>query len=242
MSEHVEQAPTLEPNYVIALMERLRERIKERFPTARLLHTADRLLAVTRVSAERAQRIRRPLLWLRAAIWILVLSIPAALIVAVWSQHPDLEARTVGDYVSLFQSSVESLVFVGIGVAFLLTLEQRIKRARALQALHELRSLVHVVDMHQLDKDPAYLLEADHSTASSPERDMSAYEVNRYLDYCSELLSVIGKLAALYSQGLADPALLTATDQLESLSNGLSRKIFQKLTLLERFLAAAEPA
>lgn len=231
-----ELPPTLEAAYVVSLMHRLRDRIQERFPSARLLHTAERLARITQNSARMAEAIRRPLPWLRLAVWILVLSIPALLLGLLFGSKVDVEVHTVSGYVALFQSSIESLVFVGLGIAFLLTLEARIKRARALRALHELRSLVHIVDMHQMDKDPAYLLEADHSTASSPQRDMTAYEVNRYLDYCSELLSVIGKLAALYSQGLHDPALITATDQLESMSNGLSRKIWQKLALLERFL------
>ena len=57
-------------------------------------------------------------------------------------------------------------------------------------------------------------------------------ELGRYLDYCSELLSTISKVAALYAQAFPDSVILSATDQVETLASGLSRKICQKLVLL----------
>ena len=71
-------------------------------------------------------------------------------------------------------------------------------------------------------------------TASSPERDLTAPELGRYLDYCSELLSLISKVAALHVQRFNDPHTLAAVNDLESLTSGLSGKIWQKITLLER--------
>jgi hypothetical protein len=34
---------------------------------------------------------------------------------------------------------------------------------------------------------------------------MSPFELTRYLDYCSEMLSLTSKLAAVYAQNLPDP-------------------------------------
>jgi hypothetical protein len=113
-----------------------------------------------------------------------------------------------------------------------LTLEKRIKRSRALKDLHELRSLAHVVDMHQLTKDPDRVLVQRRSTASSPQHALSAYDLGRYLDYCSELLAVVGKLAALYVQNFDDSVVLSSVDEIESLTNGLSRKVWQKVMIL----------
>jgi hypothetical protein len=62
---------------------------------------------------------------------------------------------------------------------------------------------------------------------------MTPFELNRYLDYCSELLALLSKIAALYVQEFQDPVLLDAVDDVEDLSAGLSRKIWQKLTILE---------
>jgi hypothetical protein len=114
-----------------------------------------------------------------------------------------------------------------------------VKRRRALAVLHELRSLAHIVDMHQLTKDPDRADGRGADTASSPKRPLTRFELTRYLDYCSEMLSLISKIGALYVQGSYDPVVLAAVDQVEDLASGLSRKIWQKIMILERL---AEPA
>ena len=63
---------------------------------------------------------------------------------------------------------------------------------------------------------------------------MSPPELGRYLDYCSELLSVTSKLAALLVQYFNDEVLLGAVNEIEALTTGLSGKIWQKIRLLER--------
>ena len=48
----------------------------------------------------------------------------------------------------------------------------------------------------------------------------------------SEMLSLLGKIAALYVQWFDDPAALAAVNEIENLTTGLSRKIWQKLMFL----------
>jgi hypothetical protein len=86
--------------------------------------------------------------------------------------------------------------------------------------------------MHQLTKDPERAVRGGPDTASSPTRNMTPFQLGRYLDYCSELLSTISKVAALYAQAFPQSVVLSATDQVETLASGLSRKIWQKLVLL----------
>jgi hypothetical protein len=119
-------------------------------------------------------------------------------------------------------------------VYFLLSIERRLKRRRALAVIHQLRSLAHVVDMHQLTKDPEQLISAEPSTPSSPERSMTSAQLGRYLDYCSELLSVSSKLAALLVQYFNDEFVLASVDEIEGLTTGLQGKIWQKIRMLER--------
>jgi hypothetical protein len=88
--------------------------------------------------------------------------------------------------------------------------------------------------MHQLTKDPERITSPGPDTASSPARSLGPYELGRYLDYCSELLAVISKLAALHVQHFNDPVTLAAVSDIESLTTGLSGKIWQKITLLDR--------
>lgn len=224
----------LEPRYLIETMERLVRRIEERFPSAMLVRTAQAVLETARQAQERTARFSRPILWLRIPIFLLLTFIPVFLIYELWVLDLPFTPGSLGDAISFFQAAVESLVFIGIGTLFLMTLEGRFKRRRALEAVHELRELAHIIDMHQLDKDPAYLLEEGTMTASSPARTMTAFELNRYLDYCSELLALIGKVAAIYGQRIADPVALEAVDQVENLTTGLSRKVWQKLMILDQ--------
>jgi hypothetical protein len=99
--------------------------------------------------------------------------------------------------------------------------------------LHQLRSLVHVIDMHQLTKDPSLVLGRERDTAASPKRKMTAFELGRYLDYSSEMLSLAGKVAALYAQDLDDPVVVEAVNDIEMLATNLSRKIWQKIAILQ---------
>ncbi|MHC4137098.1 MAG: hypothetical protein ACYTDU_05905 [Planctomycetota bacterium] len=230
-------AADLKAGDVIATIHRLSQRIRERFPSAALNRTADRLLASAEATAGQIARIMRPNLVLRALIALLIAAIPASLFFAVRSLHLGLEFAAIGEFVTFFQASVESLIFLGAGILFLVTIENRIRRQRALAAIHELRVLAHLVDMHQLEKDPIYVLGGGPTTASSPERTMTAFELNRYLDYCGELLSLIGKIGALYGKRLNDGVALAAIDNIEELTTSLSRKIWQKEMLLDRAVA-----
>jgi len=125
------------------------------------------------------------------------------------------------------------IVLMGAGVFFLTRIEERLKRRAALRALHELRSIVHVIDMHQLTKDPSATVSVAGNTPSSPARTLSRYEVARYLDYCSEMLSLTSKVAVLFAQGFPDPAVTEAVSDIERIAAGLSQKIWQKIIILE---------
>jgi hypothetical protein len=103
--------------------------------------------------------------------------------------------------------------------------------------LHRLRSIAHIVDMHQLTKDPELALHRVEATASSPSRTLSRTQLPRYLDYCSELLALTSKLAALHAQNLNDAVVLSAVNDIEALTADLSRKIWQKISIL----ATADP-
>lgn len=115
---------------------------------------------------------------------------------------------------------------------FLLTAPSRVRRRRSLAALHELRSLAHVIDMHQLAKDPHRLRPEVAPTDATPHDDLSKGDMGRYLEYCSELLALVGKAAALQAQESADPVVLDGVAEIESLTVGMSRKIWQKISML----------
>ncbi len=114
----------------------------------------------------------------------------------------------------------------------MVTLGIRIRRVRALRAIHELRSIAHLIDMHQLNKDPERTVERGNLTSHATKLNMSSFEMSRYLDYCSELLSMTGKLGALYAQSFNDSVVVEAVTEIEQLTTALSRKIGQKFIIL----------
>lgn len=85
----------------------------------------------------------------------------------------------------------------------------------------------------QLTKDPERLASGASATAESPTVNLTPDELGRYLDYCSELLSIIGKVAAVYADETNDPQVLATVNEIESLTIGLSRKVWQKIAILQ---------
>ena len=139
------------------------------------------------------------------------------------------------DVVTLMEAGINDIVLIGAAIFFLLTIETRYKRQRALKALHELRSLAHVIDMHQLTKDPHRITSkaAYTRTGNSPKMNMTEFQLRRYLDYCSEMLSLTGKIAAVYVQEFDDGVAMASASELETLTSGLSSKIWQKISILD---------
>jgi hypothetical protein len=176
--------------------------------------------------------IARPILALRVGVGLLVALILTGVAVTIASLRAPVEPLTLGELVQAIEAGVNDVVFVALAVLFLVTLEGRLKRRRAIQAIHELRSIAHVIDMHQLTKDPEWVLDRGRETGVLPPRTMSRFELSRYLDYCSEALSLTGKVAALYIRDFDDPVALQAVNEVEDLTTGLSRKIWQKLSIL----------
>jgi hypothetical protein len=213
-------------------IELLCQRVEVRFPGSGLSRVCRELDAIADRAAETSAWIGRPILPLRVGTWLLVLLLLAGLVVTFAALRAPVEPLTLGELVQAIESGVNDLVFVAIAVFFLLTLETRLKRRRALQAIHELRSIAHVIDMHQLTKDPEWVIDRGRETGVLPPRTMSRFELSRYLDYCSEALSLTGKVAALYLRNFDDPVALQAVNEVEDLTTGLARKIWQKLTIL----------
>lgn len=222
----------LRADRVLATLEKLHARIVARFPNSGLSQVCADLVEVGRESAAHAARLARPSVTWRAVSLLLIALGVAAQAAAFQLFHVDAGgALTAPELLQALEAAVNLLILFGGAVWFTLTLEERIKRRRALDALHRLRTLAHVVDMHQLTKDPTVVLDSQR-TEASPERNMSRFELTRYLDYCSEMHALIGKLAAFYGERMRDAVVVEAVNDLESLTTGLGRKIWQKITIL----------
>ena len=244
---HQELPPTLvlQEDKIIETVAQLRRRIKDRFPESGLATLCGQLLDVARQAAQRSAWIERPTFWIRALGVFLAASMLVILIAVVMAalKASNTEELSFVDFIQTFEAGVNEAIFIGVAIFFLISLETRIKRRRALEAVHELRAIAHIIDMHQLTKDPERVLGRWKATTHSPRTAMTPMQLNRYLDYCSEMLSLTGKIAALYVRKFDDPVAVAAVSEVEHLSTGLSRKIWQKIMILRQsdFRSAQEP-
>jgi hypothetical protein len=224
----------LDPGLIVATADAIRRRIDERFAGSGLSRVAGEILAFAQDAEARLLRLRRPHWPTRIAVTAVIALLAGLLAVAPLLMRVPAEVGGLGDLLQALEAGVNDAIFLGLAVYFLVGLEKRRKRRDALRALHELRSFAHVIDMHQLTKDPEPFLSPEmEATASSPRRTMTRFELARYLDYCSELLSITSKLAALHVQYLNDPVVLSAVNDVQILADGLSGKIWQKLVILD---------
>lgn len=174
----------------------------------------------------------RPHWPIRLGVALLLASFLALVGVSLATLDVPFRIRDMGELLQVVEAAMNEVIVFGVGIAFLVTAEGRVRRHRVLRRLDALRSLAHVIDMHQLTKDPERFHAVWAETPASPPGPLSAPELARYLDYCSELLSLVGKLAALYAQEVRDPVVLTAVTEIEALSTSLSQKVWQKLVVL----------
>ena len=224
---------TLDPDKIIATSDQLAARIGERFPDSGLANVAIELRALALDTKEKAARLEQPIWWLRALIAIVTICGTMVFVFIGTFLSFDRIGPDGFDFVQGVEAAINTLVLAGLGYVTLFKAEERIKRQHVLTGLHSLRSLIHVIDMHQLTKDPVVFSRDFKPTASSPKRVMGAPDLKRYLDYCSELLSLSGKLAALHAQSVNDRDVVEAVNDIENLAANLSRKIWQKIAMID---------
>jgi hypothetical protein len=217
----------------------LHDRIEARFPTRGLRQACADLLAlvdeVGAVSETTQARVRTARIWSRALMWLILAATVVAMALGVHDATvSDDRLRTSLDWLPLIETVIADLVYAGVAVYFLYSFPERIRRGRTLALLHQLRSMAHVIDMHQLTKDPEMLRESFQPTAVSKPLDLSRDEMERYFEYCSEMLSLVGKTAALCAEESRDVVVLDTVSTIESLTVGMSRKIWQKISMLPR--------
>jgi len=236
----------LNSDHIVTTLERLAARSRDRFPTASFNNVVDELIGLAKRDRRRSQRLSRPYLFLRSGTIIAILLAMAGLAyvgerVFNWAR----DTGTAADVFTVFEgveAGLNIVILAAVAIFTLSRVEERLKRSLALDDLHELRSVAHVIDMHQLTKDPTALLRLGPRTTASPERAMSEFELGRYLDYCAEALSLAGKIAALYAQSSRDPVVIAAVNDIESLTSNMSAKIWQKINIVRDAQPAAVEA
>jgi hypothetical protein len=236
------QFHTLKPERLRETQDKLAQRIARRFPDSGLRQVAAELLKMVEEAAVRAEQIRRPNWPLRLAVLLLALGALGLGLRLATSLEVKSDLRDAMGLFQFVEAVLRACFFLGAVVLFLVSLEVRMKRRRALKALYELRAMAHVVDMHQVAKDPEGLMRGQPPGPDAPRQTTKTpADLNRYLNYCNELLSIISKVAALYVQDFPDAPTVAAADQVESLCSGLSQRIWQKIMVLDQIVGQGQP-
>ncbi len=213
--------PELRSDEVTRTLERLLERILERFPQSGLSRVCADLIEISKDTKAVATWIIKPLWSVRIGIGLFLLFVTVALMFTVSRSQIGVSKVDLQSLVSMLESITNEVVLLVAGVFSLITIESRIKRQRVIDAITNLRAVAHIIDMHQLTKAPG-----------SSQHGLSNELLARYLDYCSEMLSLVSKIAFLYVNNFDDAAANQSVNELEDLTSGLSRKIWQKITII----------
>jgi len=230
---------SLDATKIVETCREVRDTIETRFPGSGLGRVGGELLSVSEQAATFTEWLAKPHLALRVLAGVGIFAVLTIVIGTFTSVRLQPTFTSIAEFLQGSEAAINEVVFLGIAIFFFLTLETRLKRRRALKALHVLRSIAHIIDMHQITKDPERNAVAQAPGGPGGKRPLTPTQLTRYLDSCSDLLALISKIAALYVQRFDDPVTLSAVNEVENLTNGLSRKIWQKIMILDRIIAPA---
>jgi hypothetical protein len=211
----------LQPEKITETLMGLHRRIENRFPGSGLGETCTDLIAFSRQTPLVTAQIVKPNWWLRLGIGAFLVVVLTTFTFTFLSLNISFGKIELGDLVGLLEATTNEIVLLAAGVYSLYSIETRVKRARVVDALNRLRAVAHIVDMKQLSKDP-----------DDPKSELDDTQLGRYLDYCSEMLALISKIGFLYITQFDDPDANQSVNELEDLTTGLSRKIWQKIAIL----------
>jgi len=167
--------------------------------------------------------------------WPLLVGAGLGIAAFILSLHLTVKVTDAGDLFQSLDSLFQLALVLGAGAWFLLSIGTKVQRRSLLKALQELNKLAQVIDLVQLDKDPDRLhFSTEQRTDKSPTlgKANTAFLLSRYLDYCSELLSVLGKVACLYREQISDEVVLDRIGDFDRLSNQLRGNIGSKMGLI----------
>ena len=219
----------LDIDKVTAAIELLRLRVQERFPTANLLNVCNELKELSNNAKTNIQHLNKPYVYFRIIFSFLIILTIVLITYTIWHISSQDLPSNFQSFIATSEALMNELVMIGAAFYFIGKFENSLKQKKILYALQELRTIIHVIDLHQLTKDPAPILQ--NNSEHSPERALSKSELNSYLDYCSEMLSLTSKVAATYGFNCNDQIVLETIHNIEVLSGTLSNKIWQKITI-----------
>jgi len=211
------------------VIQTLSLRIEDRFPQADLLQVCLELKELAIKSKGANLKLAKPYILIRIALILLIIIASTSIVYTLLMLKFDESLFRVGNFITVSEAFLNETITIGFAFYFLYKYEDILKQKKILIALQELRTIAHIIDLHQLTKDPTHILA--EKTKNSPKLDFTKAEVNRYLIYCSEMLSLTSKVAATYAFNNKDEMILNTIHDIEVLCSTLSSKMVQKIDM-----------
>lgn len=229
---------TIDPTKLILTISKMADRVENHFPSSGLASVANEVAAVAEGTVARVAEIKKPRMGLRIMVVLMVILVVSGPLLFSLVLSFSENMTNLGDFLQATDAGLHMLLVLAGGIVFLVGMENRLRRNQALEALAEFRSLAHLVDLHQINKDPGL------DDVVPPQNDRrtvrSDTELAYYLDYSGDLLSIVGKLAAYYAQNLQDRVVLDAVTEIETLTSTLSNKLWLKILVLREMMTKAQ--
>jgi len=226
--------PRLKHQIIIDRIETLSFRIHDRFPKSSLKEHSFLFLQFAKVFRDNIAQAKNlsKWFWLWKAMLIVVsisLSIYLLIILRTELSLPSAETSSLNILDACFNMS---FLFFGF-LYFLSTLDKWYTRKRISVLLIELKNFIHVADMHQINKDPNHFHDDYIKSENSPTKKLTQFELQRYLDYTSEFVSLASKLSCLVLNKFNDDQeIMSRVNEVVLLCNGITHKIWQKIIIL----------
>ena len=115
----------LDDDRIIETLQRLRDRITERFPASSLSKVSEELLNVARESASHVAYLAKPNWSVRVSVGVAIVVMLAVLAAAVSQINLGTGVGGWPEFVQAVDSAINDVVFIGIAIFFLVTIETR---------------------------------------------------------------------------------------------------------------------
>ncbi len=144
----------LEFDRIVRTIERLEKRISDRFPDSDLRKVVHQFLKIAGESNKNIEWISKPNMSIRFFSYFVIILGVAAIIYSFTIIDFTIQNKTLSNIVALSESLFNEMILIGAAIFFMITIKTRMKRRRTAELLNKLRVIAHVIDMHQLTKDP----------------------------------------------------------------------------------------
>ena len=220
--------PRLKHQIIIERIETLSFRIHDRFPKSSLKEHSFLFRQFAKEFNDNIKSINKLSRWFK--VWKILLIIVSVflsskLLLLLISQLSE-PTNSEGSIPILDACFNMSFLFFGF-FFFLMRLDTWYTRKKISLLLIELKNFIHVADMHQINKDPNHSHDDYIISDNSPSKNLTKFELQRYLDYTSEFISLTSKLSCLIlDKSHADQEMISRVTEVVILCNGINQKIW----------------